>query len=295
MRQATWVNIGTDLRGMTNIQEILTKAKLDYEVSKQPIYLADGTEIHNKVATVKNTGEYIGVVSPSYEIYQNQEAFDFIDQIPDIKFEKAGETQKGLVYVIGKLPETTVLNDTFTPYVIFQTSHNGLYNLRATITPLRMVCQNQFSMSFKRMSNNVIIRHSRQLQSKIKQAQDLINQTASYMAEFNNTAEELAALRIDKTSVYGIIDRFFEETKKNMTERKEKALNDRKEEFIRCYESDDNIDFRGTAWGMINALTDYTTHKTRKKTQNIAESSFMKVTFDTVTVPRLLEVIRETV
>lgn len=294
MRTATWSNIGTDIRNTTNLKEILTAAKLDYTVSKQPIYLGSGFEIPNKVATVKDNGDFIGVVSPNYEIYQNEDAFDFVDQVPEIQFEKAGETHGGLVYIIGKLPDVTVLNDTFTPYVIFQTSHNGLFNLKATITPLRIVCQNQFAMSFKSMSNTVKIRHSRMLSHKIQQAQALISKTAVYMNEFHNTAEELAALRIGEFDARKVIDRFFGVTKE-MTERQINSVNRKKEEFVRCYNADDNIDFKGTAWGMVNALTDFNTHQERKKTLNMFETSFMNVTFDTNSIPKLVEIINETV
>ena len=137
VRTATWIRTGTDVRDCGNdIDRILTKANLDYTVDKSPIFLPNGYEIKDKVATVrKEDGVYIGVVSPTYEIYQNADAFRFISEIPNIDILKAGETHTGLVYMIGKLPDVKVLNDTFEPYVIFQTSHNGRYNVRATICP----------------------------------------------------------------------------------------------------------------------------------------------------------------
>lgn len=290
-RTATWVNIGTDCRDCGNdLEKILTKSNLDYEVSKTSIFLPNGTAIPDKVATVKNDGTYIGIVSPSYKVYQNREAFEFISEIPDIQIIKAGETKTGLVYVIGKLPETKVLGDTFDPYVIFQTSHNGRYNVKATICPLRMVCQNQFAMSFKTMSNTFNIRHSSLLPSKVVQAQELISDTSIYMAGFTNTAEELAMLKISGTdTVYEIIDKFFESTKQ-ITQRQQKAIEERKEFFMRCYESDDNTDFRGTVWGLTNAMTDFLTHKKHKNTRNANDSAFMSVTFDTTALNKFVQI-----
>lgn len=291
MRQATWVNIGTDVRDCENdISRILTKSELDYTVCKSDILLPDGKIIPDKVATVKDDGTYIGVVSPSYELYQNREAFEFVADIPDIQIVKAGETHNGLVYMIGKLPETKVLGDTFEPYVIIQTSHNGMFNVKATISPLRFVCQNQFAWTFKHIRNTVNIRHSRVLPNKIAQAQTLIRDTAIYMEGFTNTAEELALLKIDsKRTIYEIMDAFFESTKK-ITERQQKALAINKQFFMECYDADDNSDYRGTVWGLANAMTDYVTHKKHKNTTHANDNAFMRVTFDTEALNRFIEV-----
>jgi phage/plasmid-like protein (TIGR03299 family) len=292
-RTATWNNIGTTIDTCVTISDVLKTSGLDYTVEKKPIFLENGFEIPNKVATVKaETNQFIGVVSPSYQVYQNEEAFGFIDNIPNVKFVKAGETRNGMVYIIGELPSTTVLGDTFTPHIIFQTSHNGLFNVRATICPLRVVCQNQFAMSFKAMKNTMDIRHSRQLVQKIEQAQRLIIDTATYMHSFSDTAEELAMLKIGSAkNVYEIIDAFFDTTKE-MTERQQKAIEEKKANVINCYHADDNQNFIGTAWGVVNAFSDYFTHaEAQKKTKTIAETKFTTVTFDGTNMNKLLECI----
>ena len=290
-RTATWAGLGTDVSTCKDVSEILKTAGLDYEVSKSEILLPSGKVIPDRVATVKDNGDYIGVVSKSYQIYQNNEAFEFVSDIPNVSIVRAGETKSGMVYLIGKLPETTVLQDTFQPYVIFQTSHNGKYNVRATICPLRIVCQNQFAFSFKQMRNTIDIRHSRQLPTKVAQAHELIVDTAQYMTGFTNTAEELAMLKLHSAnSVYEIIDAFFDSTKE-ITERQQKSIQEKKEHFIRCYEADDNSNFTGTVWGAVNGFADFLTHpEKRKKTKTAAESQFMTVTFDPTAMARFLEI-----
>lgn len=302
MRAATWTNIGTDVKGCKNIENILVASNLNYEVVKKPIFTAEGFEIPDKIMTAKKeTGEYIGILSPKYKPYQNTEAFKFIENIDDIEFVRAGETHKGMVYIIGKLPSVNVLHDEFAPYVIFQTSHNGLYPLKATICPLRIVCQNQFAMSFRNMNNSVTVRHSSQLESRIAQAHKLIADTATYMNGFANTAEELAALKIGgNQGAYRIIDAFFEATKQKIADEEESkraqtSIKKQKEEFIRCYHADDNKEFEGTAWGLLNGFTDFTTHIITKKTAHANESKFEKATLDTTKITKLIECIKETV
>lgn len=294
-RTTTWSGVGTDVSEKTSVDEILQKAGLDYTVTKEPVYLRDGILVPSRIATIKSeTREPIGLVSDRYEIYQNADAFKFLEEIPDIQFVRAGETYNGMVYIIGKLPTLKVLDDEFTPYVIFQTSHNGWFSLRATICPLRIVCQNQFAMSFKNMTNTISIQHSKRLEGRIMEAQQLLKDTAIYMQGFTNTAEELALLKITDTDRSKICDAFFESAKA-ITERQKSSFEEKKSRFNLCYNDDDNGNFRGTAWGLVNALTDYETHKERKQTPHSADTAFMQVTFDPSVMSRMLSIIRNTV
>jgi phage/plasmid-like protein (TIGR03299 family) len=295
MRTSTWNGIGTSVKTATTVEEVLANAGLDYTVHKEPIMTQSGIIIPDKVATVRDDGRPIGVVSKTYEILQNADAFGFVNDVPGIQFEKAGETKTGMVYLIGKLPDTTVLGDTFTPHLIFQTSHNGRYNVRATICPLRIVCQNQFAYSFKQMRNTIDIRHSRLMPTKIAQAQQLIADTAIYMQGFSDTAEELAMLKLNNPgSVYQIIDAFFESTKE-ITEIQKKHMQEKKDYFIKCYEADDNANFVGTGWGVVNAFSDFNSHGAIRARggdiRRARESQFMAVTFDT-DILKLMGIIR---
>jgi len=158
-RIATWKPIGEDVSRVKTLETVLRKSGLDYEVKKQEIYTGEDKKIivPGQFATVGSNGRVYGIVGKDYMVCQNYEAFDFINYIKDdIKFVKAGETVSGLVYIIAELPEVKVLGDEFKPYVIFQNGHNGGISIKAAICPLRIVCQNQFSMAFAKTKNAVL-------------------------------------------------------------------------------------------------------------------------------------------
>ena len=284
MRATTWTNIGKEAVG-TNVVDVLTNAGLNYEVAKKPIYtkFEDGKDIliSDKVATVRtDTNEILGVVSPKYQVCQNTEAFEFIDEIDNVEFVKVGQTNTGMVYLIGKLPDVAVLGDTFTPYVIFQNGHNGLYTVKTTICPLRIVCQNQFNMAFRDSANTISIQHSKQYNAKIAEAKKVITGTARYMQNFGNTAEELATLKIGTDAdVKKIIEAFFTASE-DATDRQIANVMAEREELFKAYKADDNANFTGTVWGLVNGFSDYITHKDTKNTKNKDENRFMTVTFD---------------
>ena len=258
MRTATFNTIGADVSDCTSVSELLHKSNLDYKVIKVPIYFQDGFTYKTypgKVFTQKEgTSEICGVVSPKYKVCQNIDAFSFLDYIKsdvNLSYVRAGETDNGLVYVIAKLDPLTVLGDLITPYIIFQNSHNGLSSMRATISPLRIVCQNQFNLAFSTAPNTSRIVHSSNMNKRLIAAQQMISNSTAYMSAFTTMAETLATKKVPHSLVVDV----FDDLLANRTSY-ESSLN----EFLSCYTCDDNSNFIGTAWGIVNGAADYLTH-----------------------------------
>ena len=285
-RQATWINIGTDIREANNVTEALALSGLNYNVVKQNIYLPNGALVPNKFATVQEgTDNIFGVVGDSYELVQNDEAFAFIDGIiPEgLEFVKAGST-KDTVYIIAKLPEQYILEDEFTPYIIFQNSHNGFCTLKAAICPLRLVCQNQFAMAFKNANNFVSLRHSASIKGRLAEAQTILQASAEFMDTLSREAEELASIKISKAKETLILNNYFA-IPEDANQRKINNIMEKRDEFMVALQQEDNQDYRGTAWGMVNAFADYITHLEPKRNTELAEiNRFQRVTMD----PRMM-------
>lgn len=283
MRTSTFANIGTDISACTTSEEVLNKAGLNYDVIKKGIKYEglDGKvyDYPDKVLTMNaSTGNIFGVVSNKYEICQNRDAFNFIDYIgsdnPGFEYVKAGEISNGrsmgLVYIIAKIPDIKLLGDDITPYIIFQNSHDGLNSVKATISPLRIVCQNQFNLSFKNSSNTVRIVHSSQMDSRLLTARNMMHDVATYMSTFEETAETLATKKVSYDQVIKIFNEVFKYDPEKMTNRQVVNFEMNRAEFLSCYKNEDNQNFTGTAWGVINGAADYLTHHTgsRKPTSD---------------------------
>ena len=278
-RTATWENIGINLN-TEDFSTVLSNSNLDYEVSRQPIFTTIGDEkieIESRKAIVRDDGHIYNVMSSSYTPIQNKDAFDFINYIDDnIKFVKAGETAGGLIYIIGELHEMNILGDQFKTYVIFQNSHNGRYQLAMSICPLRIVCQNQFNIAFKESNSTFIIRHTKNVESKLKIAADALNSISHYMTIFNEKAQLFAAQGISESKITKFLNFMFP-TNEEMSAKMIEKVEEEKQKFIKAYNSNDNQNFKGTAWGLINGLTDYITHKEyKRKVENADEKRFVE-------------------
>lgn len=279
-RTTTWNTIGTAVNTANTVEEALNLANLNYTVEKVPVFLENGFQVPGAFATKKvGTEETFGVVGDKYEVVQNEEAFNFVDTLlPEgMKFIKAGETPK-MVYIIASLPDTYILEDKVTPYLIFQNSHCGKSTLKATITPLRIICQNQFNWAFREASNKISIRHTRSAKERLEMAKDILVHNSEYLNQFKLEAEKLAATKVTKGQMDTIIQQAFpysaEPTTISIARTEEK-----REKFLTAYNSEDNQNFIGTAWGLVNAYSDYTTHKELKKdTQTAMENHFIKTT-----------------
>lgn len=280
IRTATWEAVGSNISAATSVEEALKISGLDYTVEKVPVFLEDGTPIPGAFCTKKEgTNDTFGVVGSQFEIIQNQEALSFVDNLVSegLTFVKAGENHK-MLYLIGKLPSIEVLGDEVTPYLIFQNSHNGSTTLKATIAPLRIVCQNQFNLTFRKAVNKISLRHTKSIKGRLHTAQQVLLQNTEYPSEFQKQALGLAQEKVSKKQVDTLLDGIFE-IKPEFNPTQVRRMEEKRDRFLSAYQADDNQNFLGTKWGLINAYTDFVTHKPlRKETPQALENHFIKTT-----------------
>lgn len=280
IRTATWEAVGSNISAATSVEEALKISGLDYTVEKVPVFLEDGTPIPGAFCTKKEgTNDTFGVVGSQFEIIQNQEALSFVDNLVSegLTFVKAGENHK-MLYLIGKLPSIEVLGDEVTPYLIFQNSHNGSTTLKATIAPLRIVCQNQFNLTFRKAVNKISLRHTKSIKGRLHTAQQVLLQNTEYLSEFQKQALGLAQEKVSKKQVDTLLDGIFE-IKPEFNPTQVRRMEEKRDRFLSAYQADDNQNFLGTKWGLINAYTDFITHKPlRKETPQALENHFIKTT-----------------
>ena len=296
-RQSTFANLGKSIKNSETVEAALVDAELNYEVHKTPIY-TNGVLIEGNYATCptfddgQTYGTPFGIVSDKYQVINNNEAFSFIDCIPDLEFEKMGETKGGMIYFIGKLPELNILGDSFDSHLIFRTSHNGRYNLQATICPLRIICQNQFNIAFKESPNTITIRHSRQAPERIEEARRVITAHGEYYKTLQIQANEWATTHVGAYSIQQVVDDLFP-IKEDMKEFQKDRMEEARHLFNKALNSNDNQNFKNSMWGMINAYSDYITHREpARQTATATENRFMSVTFDPAIMNNFIQLVQ---
>lgn len=280
-RLASWTGIGSTINEKT-VDTALTKTKLNYTVQKETLWLADKTKVDDMMANTyldeKGHKHILGVVGEKYEIVQNRDGFAFVDYISEgLKFVKGGMTHTGMVYLIAELPSVDILGDQFNPYVIFRNSFNGKYQLSAAITPLRVVCQNQFNFAFSHVANTINIRHSARVGERMEDAKEVLRGVAIYMGKLNEVAKQFSKVKLTQSETELAINMLFP-TPDNADELKKVVLAHQKKAFAQMLNADDNQNHKNNAWGLVNAYTDFITHTSIRKGR-FDDSQFMNTCF----------------
>ena len=258
-------NIGENVERATNVNQVLQMSGLDFTVkSENCYYMFNGMPelVPGVQANVReDTGEILGVVSSRYRICQNEEAFEFINYISnDIKFRKAGMTRNGIIYIIAELETSMYLKEEYRNYVIFRNAHNGKIPLQATISPMRVVCENQFHSVFNSAENRVYIKHISGLESKLQMAKQVLKGYADAISVFDKRINTFASTKFTQEQFTMFVNTAFPITA-DMPEGAIEKQEERHNILNYLYEMEDNQNYGGTLLGALNATTYYDSHR----------------------------------
>lgn len=214
-KERAWHGLGQVFDRPMTVQEALSGCHADYRVQAQPIValtpeilacMENGTAIDpdlllsqvisNRKATMRMDSEKpLGVVSDTYGVVQNEDAFKFIDtlctgSLSDYEhtpiIESAGVLGHGeRVFVTAKFPEKVILdnkgNDLVEMYLVFTTSHDGTGAVNCMVTPIRVVCNNTLNMAMSHNSGKLSLKHTSRVMSRLD-LQDEENRDFAYKA-----------------------------------------------------------------------------------------------------------------
>ena len=221
-----------------------------------------------------------GIVSNRYNIVQNEDAFSFTDSLigEDVRYETAGSLREGrTVWLLAKMPERKILGDKFDPYICFTNSHDGFGAVKVCMTPIRVVCNNTLNLALSTANRMWSTRHIGDIQTKLQEAKLTLLHANDYMNELNVTAEKLADKKVTEAEMEAIFDAIYP-IKEDDSNRKKNNVLDLKENFFRCYNMEDIAQFKGTAWGIVNAATDLVAHVApARMTEKYQENNWGKI------------------
>ena len=210
--------------------------------------------------------DVLSVVGSRYKTVQNEELFAFADNIhdgnPDVNWESAGSLKNGrIVYGSMSIPRTMVLDpngaaDETKLYLIVWTSHDGSVAVQSAITPVRVMCQNTLNFAMKKAKQSFKIRHTQTVDGKILAAREALGLTLSYMDEFELQAKELFSREVTNAKFSEIINKLYVKPEADVKGAVKKWENKVLLIDELYHNSPTNANIKGTAWGVVNALTE---------------------------------------
>ena len=247
-----------DVKGSESSAEVLKKAKLDFDVLQEPVFDGLGYPIEGYRNNYHSgTRKCLGIVSDKYKIVQNRDAFAFIDGLigPNAQYANAGACKNYKVsWIQVKLQPRTIMGDDYNNFLYFKNSFDGGSSVKVCVTPVRIACSNMLNLAIRKASRVFSIRHTGDIAGKIREADMTLELSENYLTQVQEDYVRLARIKYTEQQVNSFWEQLFPIEKDASVTAKNNA--ERKRDQMRvAYNADDLGNFRGTAFGVVNAVS----------------------------------------
>jgi phage/plasmid-like protein (TIGR03299 family) len=274
---APWHGLGQKLESPATAEEAIQAAGLDYRVVKRPLQAVirgrSHVPVYTHFATIRtDTNDVLGVVGARYVPVQNREAFTFFDSLvggDEAIYETAGALNRGeKVWILARLPGNIKLlgKDVIQKFLLLYNSHDGSSMIRAKLTPIRVVCNNTLSVALAGSEQEVRIKHTPSALDKLEEAHKLLGLSNSLYDLLETIFKRMALTRITDKQLLDYVNALIPD---NQESESNTRTENQREMILRLHESlDDAKVIRGTAFGALNAVSEYTDHVTGTRDQD---------------------------
>ena len=203
-----------------------------------------------------------GVGKDSYGIVQSQDAYEWgqtISGFGDLPLVSAGTLREGRQFFFTyQMGEEAPAGIKHTPYLTVCSSHDGSLSLMAMFSNIITVCANTLAMNIsstrKGKSNKVTIRHTANVDQRMKMALEALRGAAAYVENTNAEIVRLATIKVrDFTPLLDglmpVID----------NDGRSKTMRDNARDAVRSLLRSQVIedDHRNTGWAWVQAVNTY--------------------------------------
>ena len=250
--------------------EDVRRRLFNWNAEKTEMYVigldGDDRVVPNRVAIVRNdTYDVLGVVSPSYEVHQNDEwlltsVANLIDD--SLVIGSAGLLKGGsIAWVQIEMPENCQVADVeFRPNLLATTSFNGSIATTYKRTVTVVVCDNTRNQALKESGQEISIRHTSKSMLRLGDARTALNIVHRMADDFAKEIENLLSMKVDERQFETFVKRHCgindEESKQAISRAENTRL-----EFYNLWQNDVRVaPWRGTGFGVLQAVNTHRQH-----------------------------------
>lgn len=286
---APWHRLGTPMRGLQTLDQMLAAAYADFDVlvtrvaaiddNGNILLNADGSPviIEDSRATVRQDtdGTYSGLttVGTRFVPTQNRETMERALAVVgassgDAVIDTVGVLRNGSRFFstidLGALViDPLGANDKIERYLMVYNGHDGKVPITYANTDIRAVCQNTVTMGLRKASRTFKARHTRNsVDFLIEDAREVLSISVDWAKSFQEMAEQMMTISVPESSAR--LDKVLEAafpTKKDASDL-QKRNRDEVVGMVRAlYANEKNIGKVGAnGWGAYNAVVEYLDH-----------------------------------
>ncbi|SDH04231.1 DUF932 domain-containing protein [Propionivibrio dicarboxylicus] len=276
-----WHGLGHQLPAKQPIEIWQQEAGMDWQIEETPVRFMTDTignlgTIHSfpeqKVLYRSDTKTALSVVSQRYQVVQPREVLEFyrdLSEISGFELETAGVLKGGKKFwALAKTGQSTAVkgNDTVNGYLLLATSCDGTLATTATPTTIRVVCHNTLTIALNGASQAIRVPHSTRFDPQaVKQ------QLGIAVSQWDGFMYRMRTLTERKVKTHEAMNYFLRvlcdaspasDSAGLVNERALKKVQSLYDGQGRGSELDSA---RNTAWGLLNAVTEYVDHERRSR------------------------------
>ena len=277
-----WHGLGNRLPAKQPLDVWQREAGMDWQIKESPVrFMADsiGTlgTIHSfdeqKVLYRSDTKEALSVVSQRYQVVQPKEVLEFYRDLTTVsgyELETAGVLKGGRKFwALARTGQSTALkgNDQVHGYLLLATSCDGTLATTATPTTIRVVCNNTLTIAVNGASQAIKVPHSTRFDPQaVKQQLGIaVSQWDGFMYRMRTLAER----KVKTHEAMNYFLRVMCDAQPGSVEAgglaNERALKRVQALYDGNGKGASLEAAKGTAWGLLNAVTEYVDHERRAR------------------------------
>ncbi len=280
VRDTPWHGLGNQLTPNQPIERWITEAGMDWSINDSPVLFnvaSDGMHIRahadSKVLYRSDTLAPLSVVSNRYQVVQPEEVLHFYKDLVEaggFELETAGVLKGGKkLWALAKTGQETLIKggDRVKAYLLLATSCDGTLCTTAQFTSVRVVCNNTLQMAVADQSGAVKVPHSTKFDPKV--VKESLGIGLSAWDSFIGNIRELANRPVTGMEA----TQFFSEVLDEKVLDLEGGPTSKAMQQLSALYSGAGMGSllpgaRGTAWGLLNAVTEFVDHQRRARSQD---------------------------
>jgi phage/plasmid-like protein (TIGR03299 family) len=280
-----WHQLGNALPPRQPIEVWAKKAGMDWTIRETPVrYMAEHagalgsilTFTDQKVLYRSDTKTPLSVVSNRYQVVQPQQVLEFyrdLTEISGFELETAGVLRAGRKFwALARTGKETKIKgtDIVRGYVLLATSSDGTLATTATPTTIRVVCHNTLMIALNGASCAVKVPHS-----TVFDAQSVKKELGIAVSTWDSFMYRMKTLSERKVKSHEALNFFLKvmcHTDQH-TDPEQRLMNERALKRVQALyagegKGADLASAQDTAWGLLNAVTQYVDHERRARSQD---------------------------
>ncbi|ATG88323.1 DUF932 domain-containing protein [Methylomonas koyamae] len=277
-----WHGLGNLLAPKQPLEVWAKQAGMDWQIQETPVRFTSNTagnlgEIHSfddhKVLYRSDSKQALSVVSKRYQVVQPREVLEFYRDLTEVagyELETAGVLKGGKKFwALAKTGQAAALkgSDLIHGYLLLATSCDGTLATTATPTTIRVVCNNTLTIAVKGATQAIKVPHSTKFDAQaVKQQLGIaVSQWDTFMYRMRTLAERKVKSHEAMNYFLRVLCDTPSANGEPVTLSNERALKKVQSLYEGAGHGADLESAKGTAWGLLNAVTEYVDHEKRAR------------------------------